>query len=152
MGVLGNDGRIGGTRRKHLGRNGGQRRHGHDADAGTMGKALCDGGGNAHADERARAIAQNDGIEIAHAQTRVGQHRVDHRHQQARVLARLFFVAFEHRVTVLQGHRAGDGRGIDREQFHAGAPCFSWALKKAATSSIWLVDGIGSRHCKNIRP
>ena len=87
-----------------------------------MRKPLGNGRRNPHTDERAGSVAQHDCIEIDRCYVTFLQDIVDHRHEQARMLAGLLLVTANHPVLQLQCHRTGQRRGIECQQPHATAP------------------------------
>ena len=78
-----------------------------------MGQPLRNRCRDAHADERAGTIAQDDSIEISRAEPVFGQHLPDHGNQQSRVFALLLFVSLGNTVTVGYSDRSGQLRRID---------------------------------------
>ncbi|MEJ2274385.1 MAG: hypothetical protein P8Y01_07390 [Woeseiaceae bacterium] len=92
--ILGNDDLEMIAGRKHLRSNGGHRRDRHDLESRPVGNPLRDRCGNTHADKRTRPVAEHDRIEVRRRHARFLENLTNHGHQQPRVFAFLFRVAF----------------------------------------------------------
>ncbi len=77
--------------------------------------SLRDGGGNAHAGERAGAVAESHELNGAAGKRELIQHRVHHLEHQGRVLARRDLLTLRHAGIVQKSNRTAVGCGFESE-------------------------------------
>ncbi len=122
-------------------------------------KTLGHAGGEPHPGEGARPASERNRIQARQRGTRLGQQFLDQaqneftRGTRARGLARV------HRAIQPERGRAALGRGIERDQLHAGSRCRAGpccaaysARRRASASGSARVSCIGGRLERNRRP
>src|SRR5690606_10272710 len=126
-----------------------------DADrrhAGREAEALRDGGSDAQPRERAGTAAERDGVEIAKREAGRGEHVVDERQHELRLLAGRLDEALEHVVAAEQRDGADRARSLDREQVHGTAASGASDAANASASSSSSTTGMSGKLFRKMRP
>jgi hypothetical protein len=109
--------------------------HRHHRQIGAEGGALDHGGGDAQAGECAGTAAEGQGVEVAQAQTGIGEQSVHHRQDEFAVPPRRDLEALLDRVAQQQRGRTGVLGGVDREQrHHQGTSTVEPVVRRSARS------------------
>ena len=94
---------------------------GHHAETRAEGESLRDARREPDAREPARPPAEGERVELRQRETGLGQDGVDHRQYLFGVAALELDVALDQAIADAERHRTRLGRGVEREDLHAGS-------------------------------